>query len=270
MIGRELREVALTSAEITQILTVCGTQALLIGGQSLAFWALHYQVRPVGVLSELVTMDVDFVGAAKVAALLKKRLGGQWKLYTASLDDMSGQTAKVYEVLPDNGLKQVDFLSGIVGLDTRAANNRAVEVEADSGLWVRVLHPLDVLESRLQNLRQLPSKRNEVGVAQARLAVEVVRAFLEDRLAAGNTRRVFQAIKRVKRLALSPGLARTAFDYDIDVLAAVPITRIAKTEFQEQFWPDVLSRLKVKHERYAAKSQSRKASQNDAGTGAQP
>jgi hypothetical protein len=129
MSGRELREVAFTPAEIAQILTVCGTQALLVGGQSLAFWALHYQVHPVGVLSESVTMDVDFVGTAQVAALLKKRLGGQWKLHTASLDDMSGQTAKVYEVLPNNGLKQVDFLSGIVGLDTQAAIARAVEAE---------------------------------------------------------------------------------------------------------------------------------------------
>ena len=255
MSDKELREVALTSAEITQILTVCGTQALLIGGQSLAFWALHYQVRPAGLLSESVTMDVDFVGNVKVAALLTKQLGGQWKLRAAPLDDMSGQTAKVYAVLPDNGLKQVDFLSGIVGLDTQSANNRAVDVEADPGVWVRVLHPLDVLESRLQNLRQLPGKRNAVGVAQARLAVEVVRAFLEDRLAAGDTRRVFQAIKRVKKLALSPGLARTAFYYDIDVLAAVPAARIAKAQFHEQFWPDVLSRLKAKHERYAAKNQ---------------
>jgi hypothetical protein len=178
MSGGELREVALTPAEITQILIVCGTRALLIGGQSLAFWALRHQVRPVGVLSESITMDVDFVAPATVAVLLKERLGGQWKLHAATLDDMGGQTAKVYAVVPGNGLKQIDFLSGIVGLDTQAASDRAVEVEYDPGVWVRVLHPLDVLESRLQNLRQLPSKRNEVGVAQARLAVEVVRAFL--------------------------------------------------------------------------------------------
>jgi hypothetical protein len=252
MSSGELRTVALSPAEITRILTVCGTRALLVGGQSLAFWALHYEVRPVGVLAESVTMDVDFVGTAKVAALLKKRLGGKWELHAATLDDMSGQIAKVYEVLPGGGLKQVDFLSGIVGLNTQVARERAVEVEAEPSVWVRVLHPLDVLESRLQNLRQLPGKRNEVGVAQARLAVEVVRAFLEDRLAAGDTKRVFQAIKRVKKLALSPGLARTAFDYDIDVLAAVPVARIAKEKFQERFWPDVLSRLKARHEQYAA------------------
>lgn len=249
-----LQEVALTQAEVSEILTLCGTRAFLVGGQSLAFWALYYQVRPVGVLSESVTTDVDFVGSANVAALLKKQLGERWQLRIASLDDMSAQTAKVYEVLPDNGLKQIDFLSGIVGLDTQSVNTRAVEVEVDPGVWVRVLHPLDVLESRLQNLRQLASKRNAIGVAQARLAVEVVLAFLEDRLTAGDTRRVFQAIKRVKRIALHPGLSRTAFDYAIDVLAAVPSARIAKAGFQEKFWPDVRSKLAAKHARYAKKS----------------
>jgi hypothetical protein len=266
MSGGELREVALTPSEVTQILTVCGTRALLIGGQSLAFWTLYYQVRPVGVLAEAVTMDVDFVGTADVAALLKQRLGGRWQLRVATIDDMGGQNAKVYEVLPDNGLKQVDFLSGIVGLDAQAAGKRAVEVEADPGVWVRVLHPLDVLESRLQNLRLLPGKRNEIAVAQARLAVQVVRAFLEGRLDDGDTKRFFQAIKRVKKLALNPGLARTAFDYDIDVLSAVPVARIAKEGFQKRFWPDVLSRLEAKHERFAANDVRRAESRSRSNT----
>jgi hypothetical protein len=260
-----LREVALTSAEITRILTVCGTRALLIGGQSLAFWALRYQVRPVGVLSAAVTMDVDFVGTADVAALLQERLGDRWKLHAATLDELSAQTAKVYTVLPDNGLKQVDFLSGIAGLDTRAAGERAVEVEADPGVWIRVLHPLDVLESRLQNLRLLPGKRNEYGVAQARLAVEVVRAFFDEQLDAGDTKRVFQAIKRVKRLALGPGLARTAFEYDVDVLDAVPVARIAQEKFRERFWPDVLTRLEAKHTRYAAQRPHKKTARRHLG-----
>jgi hypothetical protein len=36
-----------------------------------------------------------------------------------------------------------------------------------------LLHPLDVLESRLQNLLSLPQKRDEAGIAQANLAIAV-------------------------------------------------------------------------------------------------
>ncbi|MEY4761342.1 MAG: hypothetical protein RLZZ200_1198 [Pseudomonadota bacterium] len=252
MNGGELREVALTPEEIARILSVCGTRALLVGGQSLAFWALYYEVRPPGVLSESITMDVDFVGTAKVAELLLQGLGEPWKLHAASLDDLSGQTAKVYEVLPGRGLKQIDFLSGIVGLDIPAVTRRAVEVEVDPDVWVRVLHPLDVLESRLQNLRQLPAKQNEIGIAQTRLAVDVVRAFLEDRLADGDKKRVFQAIKRIRKLVLDPWLSRTAFKYSVEVIDAVPVAKIAAAKFREQFWPDLLTRLRAKHTRYAA------------------
>jgi hypothetical protein len=37
------------------------------------------------------------------------------------------------------------------------------------------------------------------------------------------------------------------------VLATVPVARIAQEKFRERVWPDVLSRLKAKHERYAAR-----------------
>ncbi len=254
----ELHEVALTAAEVEHILAVCGAQALLVGGQSLAFWALYYEVHPVGVLSESVTMDVNFIGTAKVAALLKDRLGEPWQLRTATLEDIGAQTAKVYEVLPDNGLKQVDFLSGIVGVDTQSALNRAVEIETLGGAIVRVLHPLDVLESRLRNLVLLPGKRNTFGVAQAKLAVEVVHAFIEHRLADGESPSVvFQAIKRVKKLALNASLANSAFKFGIDVLSAVPVEKIAKPKFHERFWPDVLVKLNDKRERYRMREEKR-------------
>jgi hypothetical protein len=250
-VSDELHEVAFSPAEVEHILAVCGAKALLVGGQSLAFWALHYDVRPVGVLSESITMDVDFIGTAEVAALLTARLGESWQLRQATLDDAGVQLAKVYQVLPGNGLKQIDFLRGIVGVDAQSAHNRAVEIDTLGGATVRVLHPLDVLESRLRNLELLPGTRNAVGIAQAKLAVEVVRAFIEHRLAEGESPGVvFQAIKRVKKLALSARLANTAFEYDIDVLSAIPVERIAKPKFHERFWPDVLARLKVKRERY--------------------
>src|SRR6202163_1393626 len=49
---------------------------------------------------------------------------------------------------------------------------------------VRVIHPLDVLDSRIQNLHLLPEKRNAAGIAQGSLAIDVARAFIRQETAA--------------------------------------------------------------------------------------
>lgn len=46
-----LREIALSAAEVQEILAQCGSSALLVGGQALALWAVYFNVEPVGVLS---------------------------------------------------------------------------------------------------------------------------------------------------------------------------------------------------------------------------
>lgn len=249
---RALQEAELTSEEVERILRVCGPHALLVGGQALATWAVHYGIRPIGELSRSVTMDAGFIGTSDIAQALQRALGQPWKLRKATLDDFGVQVAKVYATVPQEGVKQIDFLSGIVGLDTADVRKRASRITLADGVTINVLHPLDVLESRLRNLDAHPAKRNAIGIAQARLAVGVVRAFIEDHMTAGgDPRTVRQAVKRVEKLALNPALSRVAFTFGIDVLAAVPVERIAYPRFHEQQWPRVLARLERKREKFA-------------------
>src|SRR5262249_49882951 len=155
--------------------------------------------------------DIDFIGSSSVARTLRDSLGAPWRLATATLDDFGLQVAKVYTAVPGEGAKQIDFLAAIVGIATADAAERAVDVELPDGATLRVLHPLDVLESRLRNIQSLASKRNPVGVAQANLALQVVRKFLETLLAEGQKPRiVLSAVKRVTTLALDAGLADVA------------------------------------------------------------
>lgn len=259
--ARALLEAELTTEEVERILRVCGPRALLVGGQALAAWAVHYGIQPVGELSRSVTMDADFIGTSDTAQTLQRSLGTPWKIRKATFDDAGEQVAKVYATVPGEGIKQVDFLSGIVGLDTKGVRKRAAVITMADGVTVQLLHPLDVLESRLRNLDALASKRNAVGVAQARLAVGVVRAFIEDHMdSGGDPRTVRQAVKRVERLALDTRLAQVAFTYEIDVLAAIPVKRIAYPRFHEQQWPQVLARLERKREKFIAMQVRQKAS----------
>lgn len=252
-------EVELTATEVERILQVCGPHALLVGGQALAAWAVYYGIAPVGDLSRAVTMDADFIGTREIAQRLQRSLGAPWKLRQANLDDVGPQIAKVYATLPQEGIKQVDFLSAIVGLDTEAIRRRASKLTLADGTVIQLLQPLDVLESRLRNLHALASKRNRVGIAQARLAVEVARAFVEDSMNAGDPRTVRQALKRIEKLALDTQLSSVAFTYDIDVLSAVPVERIAHSKFRELQWPRVLTRLEIKRRKFIALAAKREA-----------
>ena len=93
--ARALQEAELTSDEIERILRVCGPRALLVGGQALAAWAVHYGIQPVGELSRSVTMDADFIGTSDTAQALQRSLGSPWKLRKATFDDAGEQVAKV-------------------------------------------------------------------------------------------------------------------------------------------------------------------------------
>jgi hypothetical protein len=243
---RALQEAELTSEEVERILKVCGPHALLVGGQALATWAVYYGIQPVGALSRVVTTDADFIGSKETAQKLHRALGQPWKLRKASIDDCGPQVAKVYAA-GVQGIKQVDFFSGIVGLDTDAVRKRAARLALADETTVQILHPLDVLESRLRNLDALPEKRNAIGVAQARLAVSVVQAFTLDYMdEVGDPRTVRHVVKRVEKLALDHQLSRVAFTYDIDVLAAIPVDRIAYSRFREEQWPRILAQVKAR------------------------
>jgi hypothetical protein len=235
-----LHEVALTPEEIRAILSVCGSRALLVGGQALAFWAAHYSVEAVGELSGKITSDADFIGTRHVAEKLRAAMN--WTIWLPSIDDMTEQTAKVTTQVSGGGVKQVDFLRAVVGLDTVQIQSRAVEATLPSGAIVRILHPLDVLESRLRNLQALPSKRNAAGIAQAELAVGVVGAYLDQLLMSGDgSRVVLDSVERVIAMALEKRLIPVMVDYNIEPLSAVPWSKINAAEFQAKRKPQVLA-----------------------------
>jgi len=113
---------------------------------------------------------------------------------------------------------------------------------------------------RILRVCGLPSKRNAIGVAQACLAVSIVRAFIEHFMdAAGDPRTVRQAVKRVEKLALDARLSIVAFTHEIDVLAAIPVERIAYPRFHEQQWPKILERIERKRGKFRALQARRNA-----------
>src|SRR6202158_4976565 len=127
MTNRRDIEEPLTPQEAQVILSICSPRGLLVGGQALAFWADHLRVERPANLASGVTADADFIGDSVLAKDLARRLG--WQIWIPALDDSTPQTGKVTHRTKSGEVKQVDFLSGVVGLTTKDLARRAIEME---------------------------------------------------------------------------------------------------------------------------------------------
>ncbi len=218
-----------------------------MGGQALAFWADHYQVRRPADLESGVTADADFIGDSALARRLGKELG--WTTWIPTLDDATPQTGKVTRRLKNGTVKQVDFLSGVVGLTTKDLARRAVEVEIPGAGVLRVIHPIDVLDSRIQNLHALPEKRTRAGIAQARLAVDVARACIRQEIAEAGERAGLKLLERVADIATDIAAVRVFLLYGVDPLAGVPLEDFRTTSaLHKARWPQIIAGVNAKRE----------------------
>ena len=235
-------EAPLDVEDVRKILSICSPAGLLVGGQALAFWADYLQVeRPESLVSG-VTADADFIGDAALASTLGKRLG--WQTWIPALDDSTPQTGKVTHRTESGGVKQVDFLSGVAGLTTKDLVRRAIEVDIPDIGRLRVIHPLDVLDSRIQNLHLLPEKRNAAGIAQARLALGVARAFIAREVATRGERVGLKLLERIAEMAIDIAAVRVFLLYGIDPLEAVPLEQFrTTTALHTVRWPQIVAEV---------------------------
>lgn len=254
---QEQHEEPLTPADVRAILRACGADGLLVGGQALAFWADFFAVALPPIFSSGVSSDADFIGDAALARKVARNL--RWKEWLPSMDDATPHTAKVTKRSAGGGVKQVDFLSRVAGLDTQDLERRAVEVDVPEIGRLRVIHPIDVLESRIKNLHLLPEKRTGASVAQARLAVDVARAFIRHTIDVQGERAALKLLERIATIAGEPAGLRVHLGFGVEPLSAVPLEDFRTTSALHSVrWPQVLAEVGAKRRKLEAAARRRK------------
>lgn len=235
----------LTPRELSQLLDSIEQDVVLVAGQALAFWASYFGLQPTGALAAGVTMDIDFLGSRESAQRHHEALQAHFKqkarIAVPQLGDVTPNSAII--IVEDlNGRKEpiiIDYLWALHGYkenDTTRLHAFAVEAEVHSR-HVRVMHPYDCLKSRLHNVIGLPSKRNDLGFAQLRLAVQVVKARLDEICREGGQRESgFQLAERVISLAVSRDGLQVWKEHAIDLMEAVPADALAG-KFRSERWP---------------------------------
>jgi hypothetical protein len=248
-------QLPLSSEEVRQILENSSEDAVLVGGQALALWSQIYHVLPPNELSGGISADIDFIGPVSAAKTVGRALntsGGSWKLHEVEPGDGTPQTAQLSLTVKEEGYKEIDFLEAIVGVDTAQVKTRAVDMRLPGlSRGVKIIHPLDLLASRLHNLADIPEKRDPQGVAQARLAISIARAFISQAHGMLEERDVFPFVEEVRRIALNKKLGRVYYECGFDVLAAVPVELFKNEDFLSKRWPQIQALVAEQRENQA-------------------
>lgn len=153
---------------------------------------------------------------------------------------MSALVGQVTIELANDQFLNVDVLHKIVGVRADCVKRRAEDVDLD-GLKFKVMHPIDVLQSRIWNLATLKDKQNEMGMLQTELAVQVVRRYIAA-IAADHEKLALKAVEKVVDMAKSSAGRRVA-SFDIDFTFAIPARSIRSEDFHRTRWPRLLDEL---------------------------
>jgi hypothetical protein len=246
-------EAYMPRALVDRVLASATDDVVLVGGQALAFWMDRFGVRGPGDLPA-VSRDVGFftrnAGNAAPLERFAKAIGGQARVLDPRA--ISALIGSAVAPADDARVYNVDLLHTVVGLEGEQLMANAIQVLVPGGTTrFRVLHPLDVLQSRNANLHALPEKQDALGQLQFRLAIEVARAFLEERIDAleregggsAGDRPILELVSVVDGYSRKDAARKNAKRYGIHLADAIPAWRIASPAFWEKQWPHLRERM---------------------------
>ena len=235
-----MSQVVIPDEDIARLLQSAG-KAVLIGGQALAFWMFHYGASPDDAPEAVVTKDADFLGSRDDVKRLANAVGGTAE-YPKTISILSGIIKK--SISPEEEY-EVDVLRKVNGLSAEEIRRRALEMTRDGARFL-VMSPIDVLISRLENLRLIAAKQTPSGEWQTRTAVDMARAYIVDLLEKKADREAKHAATAILTAATHPMGINAHKRYGIDVLEALPIDKFDRSRFHsflENEWPRQVRRI---------------------------
>ena len=236
-------EVATPPSVFRRIAKVAGDD-VLVGGQALAVWVARYGVEIPDAMP-FITRDVDFLTSSPTDKASVKRYAEalHGKAEFPSAKAMTSLVGQAYKIVSDDEYLNVDVLWKLVGLKSEEVRKNATLTTMDDVSFL-VMHPLDVLRSRLVNFHKIPAKKNEAGSMQLRLAIEVAREHLRataarspaSGLASGRSA-LQPMVSAIEKLALDDAGRKAARNFGIHVADAIDPSLIPAGPFWDKKWP---------------------------------
>lgn len=241
---------------VRRVLESATPDVILIGGQALAYWMGFYDIRTPGAAAPAISRDVDFFtrDAANTGPLKLFARAIRGREEVKDIRNLSVLIGSAIAPAEDGRIYNVDLLHDVVGVKRDRLEANAVRVPIPgSSVVLRVMHPLDVLQSRNVNLHSLPEKQDEAGQLQLRLAIEVANAYLEQQIEAilqdneatdqQRQRNVFDVISTVVEYSTEDAARKNAERHGIYLADAIPAWRIESDVFWQKQWPHLRERM---------------------------
>ena len=235
---RDKTEIAFSAAKLQLILKTLPRDAILVGGQSLIFWMSYYKITTLPQDEPAISKDTDILGDRSHVAMIANAVGGSAKYPPKkSMTIISGQV-----LLPvgDQEFLNIDVIHHVGSMDTEGIKRRAVEMNADGHPFL-VMHPIDVLISRAENLRNITDKQNAAGLRQVTLSVNVAEHYIVEAIRR-DEKIALKAIEKVAETARSP-TGVFARKHGVEIYDAICPDKLIKLIKNKRFISDRLPRL---------------------------
>lgn len=191
----------LSQEDFLQILVAAEKiDGVLVGGQALNIWADFLLCDDeFDEMGPFTSKDIDFWGNRQAAKDLAEALCG--RVFTPS-DPFDNSPSSAAVTAEFNGEShQIDFLKTVCGIKTDEMLNQAQILVVDE-IPVTVLHPLDVLKSRIAGIIIL--RRNDAGaLRQLRAAPVIVARYIEQLLEIGEIKMAQGVVREFLHLGLN-------------------------------------------------------------------
>lgn len=106
-------------------------------------------------------------------------MGDHVTVRIAGLSDNTANVATLTWRSPYSGQTlMIDVMGWLIGVENKDILKRTQRFQDEAGQPFDIIHPFDLLKSRLENIYQLPAKQTSNGVLQANLAVEICRRYV--------------------------------------------------------------------------------------------
>ena len=224
-------EEPLDRATLEAFLRAMGSDMVLVGGQALAFWMDRYGIEPRGAI---VSNDGDALGRVDHAERIARGLRAI--LIRPSERARTSLVAQIRIPTGAHGRERnidvLHLLYTVSGLRksrefTDAVWRDSIEMEWRRGARMRVMHPLHVLDSRVQNAVGLLGDKGPHVLTQVVRAIEVARAsILRVLTQPGQDEHVGAMVQQVYRLARSRAGRQLMREHRIEVLLGIPSAQI--------------------------------------------